>query len=258
MTDAPYADAEIAALYDLSWFDYDDDVNMYAQFAMRGDGRALELMAGSGRVALRLAREGVRVTCLDSAPAMLARLRDRLDDATRDRVRILEADVRDFDLGEAYDFIFCALISFEHLLTDGDALAALRCAGRHLAPGGVFVLELRTLASVDWSGETVPLRIEWTRADPETSDTVMKMSSVSASQSTQTTTTTLIHDRTPADGGTVRRRSFDATLRVWGRFEFEALLERAGLRLAQVYGDYDLSPLADGSDRMIVVAEPAS
>ena len=39
--------------------------------------------------------------------------------------------------------------------------------------------------------------------------------------------------------------------------EMALLLEQAGLRLAQVYGDYDLSPFEEDSDSMIAVAERA-
>jgi hypothetical protein len=119
----------------------------------------------------------------------------------------------------------------------------------------VFVAELRTLRAIDWSArENVPLTYEWTREDPETRERVTKLSTMRSSTVDQTTTTTLIFDRL-ASNGTIRRRTFDVTLRVFGRQEFEALLARAGMRVAQLYGGYDLSPLTDDSDTMIVVAE---
>ena len=64
----------------------------------------------------------------------------------------------------------------------------------------------------------------------------------------------LIFDRTSRDG-VVRRRAFDVTLRVFGVHEFAALLRQAHLRPVNIYGGYDLSPLTDDSDSMIVVAE---
>jgi hypothetical protein len=61
-------------------------------------------------------------------------------------------------------------------------------------------------------------------------------------------------DRTSRDG-VVRRRAFDVTLRVFGVHELAALLRQAHLRPVNIYGGYDLSPLTDDSDSMIVVAE---
>ena len=46
-----YADDEAAALYDLAYGDYDEDLSLYEEFARRGETPALELGAGSGRVA---------------------------------------------------------------------------------------------------------------------------------------------------------------------------------------------------------------
>jgi hypothetical protein len=90
--------------------------------------------------------------------------------------------------------------------------------------------------------------------DPQTGEQVAKMSSVTSSRSRQLTMFTLVFDRTGSDG-TVRRRTFDVTLRATGRYEMEMLLERAGLRLAAIYGGTDLSPFTDDSDTMVIVAE---
>lgn len=251
----PYADDELAALYDLAYADYDDDLALYEGFARRGELPSLELGVGTGRVALHLARQGLRVVGLDSSLRMLALLEAQLDPETARRVRLVEGDMRDFDLaGERFDLIYCALDTFEHLLTTADQLATLRCVWRHLAPGGVFVAELRNLTAVDWRPEPSPLVAEWTRADPATGELVTKLRSFRASPARQTTTDVLIFDRLAPDGS-IRRRTFEVTLHVTGRSEMELLLRAAGLRLAAVYGDAALSPFDDASDRMVIVAE---
>lgn len=249
-----YDDDEAAALYDLVYEHYDDDLSMYEEFARRGDTSALELGAGTGRVALHLARAGLDVIALDSSTRMLARLEAAIDDAMRPRVRVVEGDMRDFALGETFDLVYCALDTFEHLLTTEHQLATLRCVARHMSPGGVFVAELRSLTAIDWSDEPSALRLEWLRPDPAGGGAVAKMSSVAVSRAKQLTTSTLIFDRTGADG-VVRRRTLEVTLRATGRFELELLLDRAGLRIESVYGGADLSPFTDASDTMVVVAK---
>ncbi len=250
-----YADDELAALYDLVYQSYDEDLPLYEEFARRGESPSLELGVGTGRVAAHLAREGFPVVGLDSSLRMLARLEAALDAEAAQRLRLVEGDMRDFDLGgETFDLIYCALDTFEHLLTTEDQLACLRRVAKHLSKGGVFVAELRSLTAVDWSEEPSPLRLEWVRPDPATGQPVTKLSSVTSSRARQLTMFTLMFDRTDAEG-VVHRRTFDVTLRATGRYELELLLGRAGLRLAAVYGGADLSPFDDDSDTMVIVAE---
>lgn len=256
ITNAEYADDDAAALYDLQYDGYDDDLALYEGFARRGDTPSLELCVGSGRVALHLAQSGLDVAGVDASAAMLARLRAKLDSASSPRVRAIEADIRDFDLGERFDLVYCALSSFELLLTAEDQRAALRCVARHLAPGGTYVMQLRSPVHVDWTADDSPLQFEWTRHDPATGDSVQKMSSQRVSRERQCVLHTIIFDRVAPDGG-VRRRTLEVTLRVTARSELEMLLREAGLRLTRIYGDADLSPYTDDSDTMIIVAEHA-
>jgi SAM-dependent methyltransferase len=250
----PYADDELAELYDLDHAGYEDDLALYEEFARRASTPVLELGVGSGRVALHLAKHGHRVVGIDSSPAMLARLTASLDSDAAARVRLLEADLRRFRLGERFGLIYCALNTFEHLLAAEDQLAALRCVAAHLAPDGIFVFQIRALTSIDWTDARSPMRLQWMRPHPASGDIITKMSSTSLSPARQLVTDTLIFDRTTADG-TLRRRMVEVTLRLTGRFELELLLRHAGLRIASLYGDCDLSPFDDDSDTMVVVAE---
>jgi hypothetical protein len=55
--------------------------------------------------------------------------------------------------------------------------------------------------------------------------------------------------------GKEERLVFAWTLRYFFRYEVEHLLARCGFRVRAVYGDFDRSPLGDGSPEMIFVAE---
>src|SRR5918996_1164728 len=76
-----YFDERVAARYDEStrdMFDHavvDPVVDMLVELA--ADGRALELGIGTGRIALPLARRGVRVHGIELSNAMVARLRSK-------------------------------------------------------------------------------------------------------------------------------------------------------------------------------------
>jgi SAM-dependent methyltransferase len=249
-----YADDDLAAEYDLLWGDNGDDVAMYEQFARRGDLPALELGVGTGRVALQLARAGLDVVGIDTSKAMLAQLRGSLDVEASARLSVIEADMRSFDLApRTFDLIYCAVNTFQHLLTHADQAATLERVAQHLAPGGVFVTEMRTPRAIEWTLERSPLYLRRVLLLPDGVG-LMQMHSTVTSPAAQTATTTYIIDRIAADG-VVRRRLVDVTLRYTGLPEFTLLLERAGLRVASVYGDSDLSPYTDDSDRMVVVAE---
>src|SRR5215470_14811938 len=78
-SDDGYFGEPVAARYDESAADMFDPaiVDPAVDFlvALAGDGAALELGIGTGRIALPLARRGVRVHGIDLSGAMVARLR---------------------------------------------------------------------------------------------------------------------------------------------------------------------------------------
>jgi SAM-dependent methyltransferase len=134
-------------------------VDMLAGFA--GDGGALEFGIGTGRIALPLAERGVRVAGIDSADAMLRRLR------AKPGAEGIEAVLGDFATtrveGE-FDVVFLVFNTIGNLTTQDAQVACFANAARHLRSGGRFVIEngVPALQSLPLGQTVIPFR-----ADPE-------------------------------------------------------------------------------------------
>src|SRR5581483_7978645 len=98
----------------------------------------LELGAGNGRVAIPVARRGVRVTGLERSPAMLAIARQR--SAGIEGLTWVEGDMGDFHLGTRFGLVMVPYRSFLHLMTAQSQEGCLRCAREHLLPDGRLAL----------------------------------------------------------------------------------------------------------------------
>ena len=254
MPEDPYS--SIADLYDLAYGDFLDDVAFYENLARAVEGPVLELGVGSGRVAIPLAQAGLEVVGIDVSPSMLDRARRHLARARlkKGSLALVEADMTGFDLGRRFGLAFVAADTFQHLLTTEAQTACLACVSRHLAPGGLFALSVRSPASTSWEeGDGwAPLLLHWTRADAETGDLVMKLCADQPDAARMTRRLTYVYDRVAPDGS-VRRSVFETELRYSTQAELTLLLQQAGLRVTHVYGDYDLSPVGLG-DNLILVA----
>ena len=247
MTD-PYA--AIARFYDRAVGEGGDDIALYEALAHRHGGPVLEIGAGTGRVAVPLARAGFELVALEPSAAMCACGRERAA-AAGVQVTWVQARIEDARLGRRFPLIICALDTFLHLNSGYAQLAALAAVRAHLAPAGCFALDLPTLAAwSDWQPGVRPLELLWSEAADGV--TASHFSSFRAGPAGQTRHVTHIFEEAGADGQ-LRRWTSAYTLRFVGRFELELLLGRARLRLTSLHGDYGLGPLTDESERMVAL-----
>jgi SAM-dependent methyltransferase len=122
-----------------------DDVAFYAELAKRDGGPVLEYGVGNGRIALPIARHGVKVEGIDWSAPMLADLRARLageERAVAQRVRGHRGDMRSKRLGRRFPLVLCPFNAALHLYTREDVERFLARVREHLAPGGRFVHDL--------------------------------------------------------------------------------------------------------------------
>ena len=113
---------------------------MWRELARDAAGPVLEVGAGTGRVALDLARAGHEVTALDRDDELLAALRERAGSLP---VRTLAADAAAFDAGEATFALVAVPMQTIQLLPDASARAAFFASARRaVAPGGLVALAI--------------------------------------------------------------------------------------------------------------------
>jgi SAM-dependent methyltransferase len=111
-------------------------VDVLAAFA--GDGGALELAIGTGRIALPLAERGVRVAGIDDSDAMLARLREK---PGAERIESVLGDMTETRVEGEFSLVYLVFNTIGNLTTQDAQVACFENAAAHLRSGGRFVIE---------------------------------------------------------------------------------------------------------------------
>jgi SAM-dependent methyltransferase len=132
----------VAATYDQSSAEMfapavvDPAVDFLAGLA--GRGAALELGIGTGRIALPLARRGVRVHGIDLSEAMVARLRAK---PGAERIGVTMGDFATATVDGRFSVAYLVFNTIMNLTTQDAQVACFRNVAAHLEPGGCFVIE---------------------------------------------------------------------------------------------------------------------
>jgi SAM-dependent methyltransferase len=217
----------IARIYDPWSVSVTEDIPFYVEEARRSGGPVVELGVGTGRIAVPIACDGIRVIGVDSSRAMLevAAERAALAGATLD-LRL--GDLRDPPVDERVPLVIIPFRSLLHLHGDAELGLALQAVRRLLQPGGRFVFDVFTPSAADIR-ETDGLWLErepgiYERADWNSNARTLTLS--------------------------LRSDGVESTMQLTWREpdEWRTLLEREGFTVDACYGWFDRRPYRGGED----------
>jgi ubiquinone/menaquinone biosynthesis C-methylase UbiE len=251
-----------AELYDVSVPDWDGEIDFYRELAHEARARkraerVLEIACGTGRVTLRLAREGVDIFGADLDEEMLKVARRKCEGVSN--VRWVRGDMRTLELGETFGLLILPGHSFQFMLTPEDQVRALETFKRHLQPDGLLVIHLDH-QNVDWLGNLLgDLGGKFEKGKdirhPQTNRLIRKVNAWTYQRSTQTATVTSRWDEIAEDGSVSQTWERNPmALHCVFPFEMEHLLARVGFEERVVYGDFFKNPLEENSSEMIWLA----
>jgi len=246
------SDPFVARLYD-QVVPYRDrpDVKLFVDAALESRGPVLEVGCGTGRVLLPTARAGISITGLDLSEYMLDVLRDNLKKEpadVRERVELVQGDMRDFDLGKKFALVTTPFRPFQHLITTEDQIMCLENIHSHLEPDGVFILDIfnPSLNSLTADNLGQERDIESKFTTPEGIDVRRCDKVVTRDHFKQVQDVELIYYLTHPDGRE-ERIVHAFPMRYLFRFEAEHLLARCGFEVLDVFADYDKNPLGSAN-----------
>jgi SAM-dependent methyltransferase len=119
----------------------DEDAAVAFIARLTGDGRALELAIGTGRIALPLAARGVPVDGVDLSEPMVARLRAKPGGAD---IAVTIGDFAAVPVEGTYRLVYVVYNTLFNLLTQDDQVRCFSNVAAHLDDGGTFVVEAFT------------------------------------------------------------------------------------------------------------------
>lgn len=245
---------QIAPFYDIEHAPFDEDLDMYRNFAELCGNPLLELACGSGRLLLPLARDGYQLTGVDNSANMLDLAQQDLEQAgLASRCQLVQQDMCNLQLEQKFHLAFVALGSFAHLTLRKKQQQALAAIHAHLVKGGTFILDISNADAryMEHLSGQVLHQGTWQRED---GSFVTHFVSPASSTTQHLLELTHFYDQ-HMQGGTIQRTIITTQLYLFERGEMELLLEQAGFGIKDVYGDFELNPYQHESPRMIFITE---
>jgi len=237
-----YHHSQIAEIYDVA-NPRGQDTDFYISLAGRHPCSVLDLGCGTGMLCCSLAERGHQVTGVDPAAAMLAVAKNK---PHADQVEWVESSAQSYKSRLRFDLIVMTGHTFQILLTDRDALAALENMRGHLKQRGRVAFETRN-PRVDWAGEWAA-RPPLVRMSPDAVCETLEITGDDGEFISFQTSYRLPH----------MTLSTSSRLRFLSREQVEGLIDRAGLVVRNVFGDWNAGPFdAAHSREIIFIAEIA-
>jgi SAM-dependent methyltransferase len=222
----------IAEIYDPWSASVTEDVGFYLEEARRSGGPVVELGVGTGRIAVPIAADGIRVIGVDSSRGMLDVC------ARRAALAGVQVDLRVGDLleppvRERVPLVICPFRSYLHLRTDDERRRALVAARGLLVPAGRLVFDVFTPAPDDIDATND----RWLEREPGIWERAV--------WDTDARTLTLSVRGEAANETTMSLAWLEPD-------EWRTLLEETGFEVEACFGWFDRSPFTGGEDTVWV------
>jgi len=227
------------------------DVPFWRRLAAPTDGTVLELGCGTGRVTLPLARAGATMVGIDRSQRMLARARLRIRRGKlRERAQLVRGDIRSLPFPDrTFPLVLAPYGILQSLLKESDLARTLEAVHRVLKPGGTLGLELvADLPSWAEYRRRVSLRGRLGSRGPH----VELIESVRQDRARRLTL--FDQEFVQRAGSTPKRKTFTLAFRTLSVPQMSRRLEKAGLEVSALLGDYQGGPWDPRAEVWILLA----
>ena len=239
---------QAAKFYDL--FGSKNDLEFYKELALQSGSKALELGVGTGRLAIPLAKAGIKVVGIDNSVHMLRVARQKLakeNEFVKSHVVLKRGDMRNFELKQKFPFIYIPASTFDHNTTVEEQERTLNCVRKHLEKNGTFPFDLEQ-ATPD-----KPETSWWIdRKETDSGSMVVRSIFTKRNMTKRVGSLDLFFD-VYKNSKLLERYHEYGEVAIIPKDEITKLLEENGFEVESIYGDFNKSKYRRDSPRIVLV-----
>ena len=213
---------------------------MLQHFSLQPGNKVLDLMCGYGRHAISLAKKGIDITAVDNLDEYITEINEV---AGNDKLplKAIKADIIEYEAEEIFDLALCmgnSLCFFDR----NDTLKILEMIGKHLKPGGHFLINTWMIAEIAFKSFHEK---SWSHAGELKFITESKY----LLQPSRIETEHLI---LAPDGKTETKKAVDY---IYSVAETELMLQETGFAMKEIYSIPGRKKFTLGEPRAYIIAE---
>lgn len=222
--------ADLYDHYNRSAYDIDFYIKRYKGFR----GRAVELMAGTGRLAVPLLRSGMNLDCVDVSVGLLEQLKKKLE-VEHLKAKIINADIRELRLDGTYQLVFIGFNSLSEIVDDHDRGRIFESIYHSMADDGEFLFSLynpvyrrklidhavKLVSEFEYQGRSVLFFI----ASKEIEGSIVEL--------------TQFYEFYHHEGLLEEKKILKLKFKLIEKSEIESLIRKTGFKIKNLYGDYN-------------------
>lgn len=252
---------ELGNIYEnTAWlYDYDnrdnltDDIPFYKEYALKSGGEVLELGCGTGRVALKLAEVGFKITGLDLSDTMLEIFNRKLKESSyKNNIALVKGNMAKFNLRKKFKLIIAPFRAFQVLTEEKDIISSLNCIKEHLSDKGFFILNVfRPYKELDetWCYDEV---VQWETIDNSCGYRIVKKHWGDKIDTVNQIIYPHYAFEITESNGNMKRLEEHLKLKYYYYDQITKYLTDAGFSIEEEYGWYDKSDIKSGRELIFV------
>lgn len=241
--------ADIYDIYNQSNYDIDFYLQRYQNFR----GKAIELMAGTGRLAIPLIKSGMRLDCLDISDGLLEKLTDKLNkqcEPMKLNTQVFHADMRKMKLERLYDLVIIGFNSFSEIIDENDRDLIFQSIYRCLNHHGEFVF---SLYNPEYRRKYIDNALTLVNEYQHENQTVLFF--ITSKENPDNIVDVIQqYEFYNTDGSLENKQLLKLKFQLISKTEIENLILKTGFIIKNLFGNYDESPFdEDKSPFMIYI-----
>lgn len=236
--DRLYQDTELVQFYDYDNADT-EDYQHHSKWIKNAE-TILDIGCGTGTLAAAMAENGKKVTATDFAAEMLEVARKKSD-----LVTWIQADARALEIPEKFDLIILSGHAFQVFLTDTDREQLFQVIRNHLNDKGIFIFDSRNPLVEDWK--------TWTKEESTRFFIHPHHGTVKAWNTWEGNNISLTYHTFYETESTGKQWQASSIISFPTKEKIISILEKKGLRVHKVYGDWQLNDFQQDSEEMIFI-----